>query len=164
VLQTNDIALNSHPNRQRSTSNEPTAIESPDPSPRELGRPLERVSNHPHHVIYRVIVALALWFVLSAWMFFGSGNHMGLILAVVCVLFIMAIGVPYTLWRVGKSAPRSETTDQPAESFATWTKSEFATWIGHQKSATAAIEIMLPFAAVAVGITALGIVFDWAAR
>jgi hypothetical protein len=45
-------------------------------------------------VIYRVIVALALWFVLSAWMFFGSANHMGLILAMVCVLFIMAIGVP----------------------------------------------------------------------
>jgi hypothetical protein len=57
-----------------------------------------------------------------------------------------------------------ETTDQPAESFATWTKSEFATWTGHQKSATAAVEIVLPFAAVAIGITALGIVFDWAAR
>ena len=164
MLQTNDIALNSHPNRQRSTSNEPTAIESPDPSPREGGRPLERVSNRPHHVIYRVIAGLALWFVLSAWMFFGSANHMELILAMVCVLFIMAIGVPYTLWRVGERAPRLETTDQPAESFATWTKSEFATWIGHQKSSTAAVEIMLPFAAVAIGITALGIVFDWAAR
>jgi hypothetical protein len=162
VPQTDDIALKSRMDRRRSTRIEPTAIESTDC--RQLARAAERVSNRAHSVIYKAILGFALLFVISAWTFFGKASHMGLILAIVCVLFIMAIGVPYALWRVGEIARRPETTDQPAESFAAWTESKFATWTGHQKSVTAAVEILLPFAAVAIGITALGIVFDWAAR
>ena len=86
---------------------------------------------------------------------------MGLILALVCVLFIMAIGVPFTLWRVGEKARTSE-ADRSAESFAAWTRGEFVTWTGRQRSVTAAIEMLLPIAAVAIGIMALGIVFELA--
>jgi hypothetical protein len=112
-------------------------------------------------VIYRAIAGLALWFVLSAWMFFGSATHMGLILAIMCVLFIMATGVPYLLWRVGEVARRQQTrsADEPAEPFQAWIGGDFATWTGNQTSVTAAVEILLPIAAVAIGIMALGIVW-----
>jgi hypothetical protein len=108
-------------------------------------------------------MGLALWFVVSAWVFFGSAFHMGLILAIVCVLFIMAFGVPYILWRAGESARRSETnpTEQSPEPLGAWIRTDFGTWTGNQSSVTAAVEILLPIAAVAVGIMALGIV--WAA-
>jgi hypothetical protein len=123
---------------------------------------VQDVSNRPHPVIYKAIVGLELWFAASAWVFFGSAPHMGLILAIVTTLFIMAIGIPFVLWRVGERARRSETrpADQPAEPFPAWIEGEFATWTGHQRSVTAAIEILLPIAAVAIGITALGVVFE----
>jgi hypothetical protein len=45
--------------------------------------------------------------------------------------------------------------------FGAWMRSEFATLTGHQESITAAIEILLPIAAVAIGLMALGVVFEF---
>jgi hypothetical protein len=102
-----------------------------------------------------------LWFVISASIFFGSAIHRGLILAIVCVLFIMAVGVPYVLWRVGETARGTQkpSADETAEPFQAWLGSDFATWTGNQTSVTAAVEILLPIAAVAIGIMVLGIVW-----
>ena len=105
------------------------------------------------------MVGLALSFVVSAWVFFGSAAHMGLILAIVCVLFIMAIGIPHILWRAGEK--ETNPTEQARTAFGAWIRSDFATWTGNQTSVTAAVEILLPITAAAVGIMALGIV--WAA-
>jgi hypothetical protein len=105
------------------------------------------------------MMGLALSFVVSAWVFFGSASHMGLILAVVCVPFIMSIGIPLILWRTGES--EAKPTEQARTALGAWIRSDFATWTGNQTSVTAAVEILLPIAAAAVGIMALGIV--WAA-
>jgi hypothetical protein len=114
-------------------------------------------------VIYKAIAGLALSFVVSAWVFFGRALHMGLILAIVCVLFTMAIGVPFILWRAGERARRSETKPAapPTEPFGAWIRRDFSTWTGNQTAETATVEILLPIVAVAIGIMALGIV--WAA-
>jgi hypothetical protein len=41
-----------------------------------------------------------------------------------------------------------------------WLQGEFTTCLGYEKGSAAAAEMLLPIAAVALGITALGIVFD----
>jgi hypothetical protein len=46
-----------------------------------------------------------------------------------------------------------------SETFAAWLQGHFVTWTGEQKSSTATIEVLLPLAAVAFGLTAIGIVF-----
>lgn len=162
MLQTDDTVSRPAADRSPSTGVGPAAIKSARQGPHRPARSVQRVSNRPHPVIYKAMAGLVLWFTASAWLFFGSAPHMGLILAIVATLFIMAIGIPFMLWRVGERARSSETrsADQPAEPFAAWIASEFATWTGHQGSVTAAIEILLPIAAVAIGITALGVVFE----
>jgi hypothetical protein len=81
----------------------------------------------------------------------------------------MALAIPAALWRASVTAWRSNTsanatepadTGEASETVGTWLQGQFATWTDQEKSSTAAIEILLPIAAVAVGITALGIVFQ----
>jgi hypothetical protein len=158
MLQTNDRALKSRPTPLGSTGTGPTIIKSTSQGPHARGRSAEDVSNRPHSAIYKTMVGLAVSFVVSAWVFFGNASHMGLILAIVCVLFIMAIGIPHILWRAGEN--ETDPTEQ-APALGAWIRSDFVTWTGNQTSVTAAVEILLPITAVAVGIMALGIV--WAA-
>ena len=68
----------------------------------------------------------------------------------------------------GASAAAGETTEgaeapkdgQATEPLAVWLRGRFATWTDHEPGALAAIEILLPLAAVAFGLTALGIVLE----
>jgi hypothetical protein len=70
------------------------------------------------------------------------------------------------LWRTNltarRSADSSRAAEQASDAFGEWLRGRFATWTDQQRGSTAAIEILLPLAAVAFGITALGIVFDLA--
>jgi hypothetical protein len=123
-----------------------------------------RITDGLHPLMYMIIGGLALWFVLSAWVFFGGAGYIELALTVVSMVLFMAFAIPFTLWRAGVKARK---TDRPPgageelpESFGTWIEGEFDTWTGPQTSATAAAEILLPIAAVALGIMALGIVFE----
>ena len=111
-----------------------------------------------HPVVWRAIVALALWLVVSAWVFFGGADYDGITLAVVTGLFVVAIGIPVLLWRTWqRRADHSE--DAPTPSFRDWRSGEFATWTGRHAASGAAIETLLPIAAVAFGMTAIGLVF-----
>lgn len=67
---------------------------------REVSRHNRLVSDHLHPLIYTAVVGLVLWFVVSAWAFFGDGEYMGLLLAVVSGFFFMAIAIPGALWLI----------------------------------------------------------------
>ena len=80
---------------------------------------------------------------------------------VVSGLLIVAVAIPYVIWRVWRA-----NTDERADdrmSFREWTSSQFETWQDHQKGSSAATEIILPIAAAAVGMTAFAIVSHYAA-
>jgi len=62
-------------------------------------------------------------------------------------------------YRRDDQAP-SDASEPPPESVANWMHGEFETWTGRCKSWTAAVEILLPIAAIAFGMTAFGIVFS----
>jgi hypothetical protein len=82
----------------------------------------------------------------------------------ISVLVFMTIAIPLALWRTKRTAQRwnasSRATEQGSESLDKWLRGRFATWTDQERGWTAAIEILLPLAAVAFGITALGIVFE----
>jgi hypothetical protein len=130
------------------------------------------VTDRLHPRIYAIMAGLALWFVFSAWWFFGGAGYIELALAVVTGVFVMALGIPFTLWQAGVKARKTdaaktgaapEATEVLRESLGTWIEGRFDTWTGQQTSATAAVEILLPVAAVALGFMAMGIVFHLAA-
>jgi len=101
------------------------------------------------------MAGLALWLVLSVWSFAGSG-YTDFLLAVVSGFVFIAVAVPYVLWRVGRKDPGRAAE---GESFRDWAAGEFDTWQGRLRGANAAIEILLPIAAVAFGMTAFGLVY-----
>ena len=142
-----------------------------------------RVFDELHPLVHKAAAGLLIWFVVAAWLLFSGGaGYLELALAMVSVLAFMALAIPAALWCAGRVAPGSQDAadaagagaaqnavagaDQPAETlpptFGTWLRGRFATWTDIEKPSTAAIEVLLPLAAVAFGLTAIGIVFHLA--
>lgn len=124
----------------------------------------QEVSDNLHPRIYVAAAGLLIWFVIAAWLLFGGSGYIELALAMISVLVLMAIAIPLALWRTHRTAERltasSHATEQAPEALDKWLRGRFATWTDQEKGLTAAIEILLPLAAVAFGVTALGIVFE----
>ena len=125
---------------------------------KQVGRPNRPVWDHLHPSVYMAMVGLVLWFVVSAWIFFGGWEEMRLVLAVVTGFFLITIAIPGTLWLTqrkyqGPNAPQSD-----EGSLRDWASGEFDTAQGRRRASDAAVEILLPIAAVAFGMTAMGIV------
>lgn len=109
--------------------------------------------------IYAALVGLVAWIVLAAWGFAGPG-YADVALTVVTGFFIIVIGIPFVLWRVWRA---NSPPDSKPIAFSRWTSEQFETWQDRVRGRNAAIEIALPIAAAAVGMTAFAIVFHYAA-
>ena len=116
-----------------------------------------RSSDKLHPWIYRTIVALALILVLSAWGFFGGG-YSGLALAVVSIFIFIAIAIPVLLWWIWrKNAVRQRDRSEPMP-FASWWSCDLEIQEGRVKGVEAMVEVLLPIAAVAVGMALFALV------
>ena len=125
---------------------------------RELVTHNRPVFDQLHRNVYWAAIGLVAWFVVSAWVFFDHGGQTALSLAFVTVLLLMAVGLPWLLsliWRKYRM-PGEQPRRLP---FRDWRSGEFAVWQARLHGLHAAIDILLPLAAVAFGLTAIGIVF-----
>ena len=114
-------------------------------------------SSELHPLVYGSIVGLTLWFVVSAWAFFDDGAYTGLLLAVVSGLLIF-VALPVALWLTWrKHAADAAGHHQPP--FREWARGPCTTWQCRLSGAEATVQVLLPIAAVAFGMTAIGIVF-----
>lgn len=113
-------------------------------------------------VIYAILGGLVLWLVLASWAFAGAG-YSELSLAVISLYFLILLAIPFALWLVWRADPDPEAKPEQRETFSAWASGQFEIWQGRRKGATAAVEIILPIAAAAVGMTAFAIVFHYAA-
>lgn len=121
------------------------------------------VSDRLHPYIYTAVAGLTLWFAVSAWVFFSDDEYTGFMIAVVSGFFFVAVAIPLALWRISRKYQESDDPRDAAASFRDWASGDFATWQDRRNAPGAAIEILLPIAAVAFGITAFGIVFHFTA-
>jgi hypothetical protein len=117
------------------------------------------ISDELPPIVYKVAAGCVLAFVVLAWIFFSAWPHMGLVLAIVSVFFFMALAIPSALWLAARSQRDSGTTQPEAVSWRDWAAGEFAASQDHLKGANAAVEALLPIAATAVGMMAIGIAF-----
>ncbi|HYM72714.1 MAG TPA: hypothetical protein VET89_07010 [Stellaceae bacterium] len=119
------------------------------------------VSSHLHPAIYWTIVGLAGWLVLSVWGFFGSG-YAGLALAVVSIFIGIAVAIPLLLWAIARRHPPAHTDPRDSASFnetlSEWLAHKLDINTGQMKATVAAVEILLPIAAVAFGMTVFALV------
>lgn len=112
-------------------------------------------------LVYVALVGFVAWMVLAAWGFAGPG-YADVALTVVTGFLALVIAIPFILWRVAR-ANRDRSADERSPDFDDWSHGQFETWQDRVKGSNAAMEIILPIAAAAVGMTAFAIVFHYAA-
>jgi hypothetical protein len=126
---------------------------------RELVTHNKPVFDQLHPSIYKVAVGLVAWFVLTAWIFFDRQNDIGLPLSIVSTLLLVAVLLPWSLSLVWRRHEMGYQKHPERISFHDWRIGDFAVWGSKLRGMHAAIDMLLPLAAVAFGLTALGIVF-----
>jgi hypothetical protein len=117
-----------------------------------------KISDSLHPLVNMAIIGLVLMFVAAVWMFFDSGPYEAWLDVVVTGLFVIAIAVPALLWLTWRRNADGARDDSHL-SFHDWAVGDFDTLTGPVKGANATVEVLLPIAAVAVGMTVLGLVF-----
>jgi len=120
-------------------------------------------SDQLHPFIYMAIVGLVLWFVLSVWGF-ATDSYTDYLLVVVSGFMVVAVAIPLVLWRIGRKGRRSNQHKEASTSLSEWAAGEFDTWQDRVKGRNAAVEVLLPIAAIAFGMTAFGIVLHFTAH
>jgi hypothetical protein len=116
------------------------------------------VSDSLHPLVNIAIIGLVAMFVAAVWMFFDSDRYGAWLDVVVTGLFVIAIVIPtlcWLTWRRNAEGAR----DESHPGFRDWAEREFDTWTGPVKGTSATAEVLLPIAAVAVGMTVLGLMF-----
>jgi hypothetical protein len=116
------------------------------------------ISDSLHPLVNIAIIGLVLLFVAAMWMFFASDPYGAWLDVVVTGLFVIAIAIPALLWLTWRRNADGARDDSHL-SFRDWSAGEFDTLTGSVKGANATAEVLLPIAAVAVGMTVLGLVF-----
>ena len=118
------------------------------------GRP---AASAVHPRVWAILIGLAAWFALAVWSFAGGGVTDYLLFIVSGFIFVV-IALQLILSRVRRADDAAEKGgDQPP--LRNWAAAYFETWQGKLSGAQAAVQILLPIAAAAAGMTAFGIVF-----
>jgi hypothetical protein len=115
------------------------------------------ISKHLHPFAYEAIIGLALWYVLSVWLGFAGGSYTDYLLTVVSFFVFGALALPLITWRVWRHSRRPAAVRENAESFNDWALGEVDIGDSRVSGTTALVEILLPIAAVAFGMTAFAI-------
>lgn len=130
----------------------------------ESPHPGNRGSDRLHPVLWRAVAVSGAWMVFAAWGFFGRG-YTDYVLAIVSGFVLLAIGLPAFLWLHWRRHRERMRIDPRAHGrFRDWLGGDFETRDGRIKGSDAAFAILLPLAAVAVGMTAFAIVLHVAVR
>ena len=121
-------------------------------------------SLHPR--VYTIVIGLAAWFVLAVWLFAGGGvsDYILFIVSgfiVVCVALTLILASVTTVEKLPSGEPPRR--ERPwRQSFHDWALGSFGTWGGRLSGQQAMVQVLLPFAAAAVGMTVFGVILHLA--
>ena len=118
-----------------------------------------RTNDELHPVVYRSIIGLTIWLVLSVWALFSRGAYEGVTASVITLFFVILVGIPVILWLSWRANTDPNERLGYVAPFREWRTHSFVTWTGSVSGGEAAMQILLPIAAVAFGMTIFGLVF-----
>jgi hypothetical protein len=121
----------------------------------------QRVIRDLHPAVYMALVGLTLWLGLAIWGF-GYDGQTDYLLAIVSSFLFIAVAIPSTLALMvhrQKSSDERKSSGEP--SLQEWMTGNFDTWQDRVKGRNAAVEVLLPMAAIAIGMTAFAIVLHF---
>ena len=109
--------------------------------------------------MYWIMVGLAVWLVLSVWGFAGSG-YTGLVLSIVSLFLGIAVALPLLLALIARRRrARGLGLDQSEpDTLKEWLTREFSEQTGTIGARAAAVQVLLPLAAVAFGMTIFALI------
>jgi hypothetical protein len=110
-------------------------------------------SDQLHPAIYVTLICLAAWFAIAIWGF-AIDSYTDWLLVVVSGFILVAASITAILSRV-----RTDGTKWDRKRFRDWVTGDFSTHTDKSRSLNAAVEILLPLGAAAIGMTAFAIVF-----
>jgi hypothetical protein len=116
-------------------------------------------SDRLHPRIYWLVAELALWMIVSAWAFFFTGAYTSVTLAVVTGFIAVAVGLPLILSRVGYGIEDAEHPHDRPPRYHDWASGEFDAWQCELHAREATLQVLLPIAAAAFGMTLIGLAF-----
>ncbi len=114
-----------------------------------------------HPVVYKVLAGLAALFVISSWLFAGHGRTDYLLAVASGVVLVMA-GLPALLGLTGRAARRRRGERAEQGEFGDWASRDVHLSTGPVKGIVAAVETIVPIAAVAFGMLIFGLVLHFA--
>src|SRR5258708_9153837 len=71
--------------------------------------------DHVHPLVYGAVIALALWFVVSAAWGFGADGYADYLIAVVGRFILIAVAIPCVLWLVWRSNQSADAAPRDSE-------------------------------------------------
>lgn len=114
-------------------------------------------SDELHPGLYLAIAGLVALFVTSAFAFGdGEQGYSDYLLVVVAGFFVIAMGTPFLIWLTWRN--QTHARHGRIGSLRDWFKGECQTWQCRLSGREAATQVLLPIAAVAFGMMAIGIV------
>jgi hypothetical protein len=108
------------------------------------------------------MIGLTVWLVLSVWALFSRGAYEGLTLSVITLFFLVLVGIPVILWLTWRRNADLNESHGYVAPFREWSSNPFVTSTGHVSGREAAMQILLPIGAVAIGMTIFGLTFLFA--
>jgi hypothetical protein len=122
----------------------------------------DRRTSELHPLIYRAMIGLTIWFVLSVWVLFSRGAYEGVTLSVITLFFVVLVGIPVVLWLTWRRNTDPNEQHVNVAPYREWSSGSFETSRGGVSGREASMQILLPIAAVAIGMTIFGLVFLFA--
>jgi len=116
------------------------------------------ISNELHPLVNLAIVAFVLMVVAAVWTFFAGDAYAAWLDVVITGLFVIAMSIPALLWATWLRNT-NHATGNHRPGFRQWASGEFETWTGSVKATSATVEILLPIAALAIGMAGFGLIF-----
>lgn len=83
-----------------------------------------------HPWVYRAIIGLTIWLVLSLWVLFSRGTYEGLTLSVITLFFLILVGIPVLLWLTWRRNTDPKEQHGFVAPFHDWASQSFQTWTG----------------------------------
>jgi hypothetical protein len=130
---------------------------------KELGHRDRPVGGRFHTFVYKLLAGLAVWFVLASWIFAGHGQT-DFLLAVVSGIVLVMAGIPGALGLIRYRNRRRQNRAEREDEFGDWAARDVEISTGPVKGGIAAIETIVPIAAVALGMTLFGLVLHFTGR
>jgi hypothetical protein len=130
------------------------------PVPTEARQAPDNLARAVHPGIYLAIAGMALVFIACAGTF-ATHNDSYYLIAIACGFIVAAIALPYQLWRVRRHGHDPRDTSLSHRTLWGWLNADLDVWQERIKGRDAAAAILLPVAAVTIGMLAFAIILHF---